>query len=297
MTLDWLSFVLFQQGAYTLTVGHVLSATVVLFAGVFLSRITRNGVSRVATMGGNLSTSRVYTLNRFLHYTIMAISILVALSMLGIHTDKLLLLGGALGVGIGFGLQAIVNNFVSGVIILLEKAIKVGDFIELTEGLVGEVIEINIRSTMVRTNDNVDILVPNSEFISNRVTNWTLQEAIRRFRIPFGVAYGSDKELVKRAVLEAARSVPWTLQTDSREPVVWMVGFGDSSLNFLLGVWVEAAAVKRPTAMMSDYLWAIDDALRKNGIEIPFPQRDLHFRDGLSISDRAGGQKPSLTDT
>jgi small-conductance mechanosensitive channel len=123
-----------------------------------------------------------------------------------------------------------------------------------------------------------------------------LQDTTRRFRIPFSVAYGSDKKLVQQAVLEAADSVPWTLKTRNREPVVWMVGFGDSSLDFLLGVWVEAGAVKRPTAMTSDYLWAIDDALRKYGIEIPFPQRDLHFRDSLPVSGKTSGELPPKSD-
>lgn len=183
-----------------------------------------------------------------------------------------------MGVGIGLGLQSMVNNFVSGWMLLLEKTIKVGDYIELANGVTGEVMEIYMRVTRIRTNDYVDILIPNGELASGQVTNWTLVENIRRFRIPFGVAYGSDKELVKKAALEAALTVSFTLNMKGREPNVWMTGFGDSSLDFILAVWCNPASVKRPTTMTSAYLWALDDAFRKYGIEIPFPQRDLHVR-------------------
>ncbi|WP_049723537.1 mechanosensitive ion channel family protein [Gilvimarinus polysaccharolyticus] len=221
---------------------------------------------------------QLYTVNRIVYYFLIMMGAIGALSVLGFQLDKLVIIGSALGIGIGLGLQSIVNNFVSGIIILLEKSIKVGDFIELESGLMGEVQEIKLRSTLIRTADNVDILIPSSEFISGHLINWTMEENIRRFRIPLGVAYGSNKTLVRDCVLKAAASVSYTLNDEKHKPVVWMSGFGDSSLNFMLGVWVEPAAVKRPTQVTSDYLWAIDDALREAGIEIPFPQRDLHLR-------------------
>ena len=139
-----------------------------------------------------------------------------------------------------------------------------------------------MRSTLVTTNDNVDIVVPNAEFVSSRVTNWTMREVLRRTHIPFGVAYGTDKELVKQAVLEAAEQVPWTLKGhQKREPQVWLVEFGDSSLNFQLVVWLTRDAVKRPAAVHAAYLWEIESKLNEHGIEVPFPQRDLHLRSGF----------------
>jgi small-conductance mechanosensitive channel len=199
---------------------------------------------------------------------------------------------GALGVGIGFGLQPVVANFVAGLMILFEQPLKVGDFVELESGVHGEVREIRMRATRITTNDNVDILVPNSEFVNGRVTNWTLDEAHRRVRIKFGVAYGTDKELVRRVVLEAAQKVEHTLKGFPRRITqVWLVGFGDSSLDFELAVWLTPEAVVRPSAVSAAYYWAIHTALIDNGIEIPFPQRDLHLR---SVFGDEGEQGKSL---
>jgi small-conductance mechanosensitive channel len=199
------------------------------------------------------------------------------------------LFASALGVGIGFGLQTLISNFVAGLIILFERSLKVGDFVELESGVTGIVNEINMRSTLITTNDNIDILVPNSEFVGGRVTNWTLREAHRRIRVPFGVAYGTDKEQVKKAALEAADHVKWTLKgIPARLPQVWFVEFGDSSLNFELVVWLTPEAVKRPAAVQAAYLWEIETALTKYDIEIPFPQRDLHLRSMFGHKDEAG---------
>ena len=223
----------------------------------------------------------MYTVGRLSHYTIIIIAVFIALSSIGLDFSNLALVAGALSVGIGFGLQSIVSNFVSGLIILFEQTLRVGDYIELDTGLTGTVKSINVRSTLITTNDNIDIVVPNSEFVSNRLTNWTLGERILRVRIPFGVAYGSDKELVKQAAMEAAEEVPYTLtHMNGREPDVWLVEFGDNSLNFLLLVWVNRQGARRPTRTRAAYLWALETKLSDYGIEIPFPQRDLHLRSG-----------------
>ena len=201
------------------------------------------------------------------------------MSLVGVGTGRLALVLGALSVGLGFGLQQIFNNFVSGLIILFERNLKVGDFVDLGSGVHGEVQEINIRATRITTNDNTDIIVPNSEFVAGRVVNWTLREVARRLRVSFSVAYGTDKELVKKAVLEAAHAVPFTLTGDERrQPQVWLVEFAESSLRFELVVWLNSDAVKRPSAVHAAYNWAIETALGTYGIEMPFPQRDLHVR-------------------
>jgi small-conductance mechanosensitive channel len=274
------NYAIINMGDYRLVVGQVLIALAILFITFVITRIIKRSLKRVVTKS-KTSPAHVYLIGRIIHYTILVVGFLIAISALGINVGKLALVASALGVGIGLGLQGIVNNFVSGIAIMFERTLKIGDFIELESGIVGEVIDIHMRATLIRTNDNVDILIPNSELTNGKVTNWTLEESIRRFRIPFGVAYGSDKNLVKKAVLEAADSVGYTLKSAGKEPIVWMTGFGDSSLDFMLGVWVPAEQVKRPTALTSDYLWAIDDALRRYDIEIPFPQRDLHFRSGV----------------
>jgi small-conductance mechanosensitive channel len=282
LDLNSIDFVLFSIGDYSLSSLKLLAFVLVVVMTYVLSKVIRQGLSRFASSENAMTNAHVYTLGRIVHYVILLLGLLFAVSLLGFDFGKLAIVAGALGIGIGLGLQNIVNNFVSGLVILFEKSLKVGDFIELNSNLFGEVIEINMRATLIRTNDNVDILVPNAELIGSMVTNWTLKENIRRFRIPFSVAYGSDKEIVKKAILEAAHAVPYTLNATGREPNVWMTGFGDSSLNFTLGVWVSPQQVKRPTALTSDYLWAIDDSLRKYQIEIPFPQRDLHIRSDTS---------------
>ncbi|CCQ12429.1 Potassium efflux system KefA protein / Small-conductance mechanosensitive channel [Pseudoalteromonas luteoviolacea B = ATCC 29581] len=279
---------IFKFGDYSLLVGELLSFFAVIFATYLISKISQRGFQRLARRQGMMTHTSAYVIGRIIHYIVLFVGFLIALLALGIKLTELALVASALGVGIGLGLQGLVNNFVSGIMILLEKSLKVGDFIELGNGLVGEVMEIQMRATLIRTNDNVDILIPNAELTSGMVTNWTLAESVRRFRIPFSVAYGSDKNLVKQAVLEAAHNVEYTLNDEGREPQVWMTGFGDSSLNFTLGVWVQPKLVKRPTMLVSDYLWAIDDSFRKYDIEIPFPQRDLHIRSDYRADKSAG---------
>lgn len=274
---DFLSLSVLKIGDYNLHVGMLIAATLTIFISYFLSRILRKSLTRYGEKSRD-TQAQIYTINRVLHYVILVIAFFIGCSFLGISFDKLAIVLGALGVGIGLGLQNIVNNFVSGIIILFDRSLKIGDFIELESGMVGEVKEINIRATMIRTADNIDILIPSSEFINGRVINWTLEEDVRRFRVPFSVAYGTDKERMKRCVLDAAEKIDHTLTGDNKEPQVIMKGFGDSSLDFELIVWVKAQSVRRPALLISDYLWALDDAFRAFSIEVPFPQRDVHIK-------------------
>jgi small-conductance mechanosensitive channel len=271
--------------------GDILRGVLVLLVAMLLSRGIRNIIRRFGDGESSGTQASLYTVGRLSHYVIVILAVFIALSSIGIDFGNLALVAGALSVGIGFGLQSIVNNFVSGLIILFEHSLRVGDYIELDTGLTGTVKSINVRSTLINTNDNIDIVVPNSEFVSARLTNWTLGERVLRVRIPFGVAYGSDKELVKKAALEAAAEVSYTLtHMKGREPDAWLVEFGDSSLNFLLLVWVNRQGAKRPTRTRSAYLWALETKLREYGIEIPFPQRDLHLRSGWTPAQTASQQ-------
>ena len=158
------------------------------------------------------------------------------MSSIGVDFTAFAVVAGALGIGVGLGLQQLVANFFAGIVLLLDRSFTLGDFVELSSGLRGEVKRINIRSTLLTTTDGVDIIVPNSEFVTGQVINWTLNEESSRFHIPFGVAYGSDKELVRRAGLEAAAALPSELRDPDNAPAVWFVGFGDSSLDFELVV-------------------------------------------------------------
>jgi small-conductance mechanosensitive channel len=284
-----LNYDLFHIGDGPVTPGSIATMLLIILFGYLLSWLIRNLLDRLKNRRNYAKSSVVYTLGRILHYIIITVAVFAALGTIGLDFSNFALIAGALSVGIGFGLQGIVNNFVSGLILLFEGSLRVGDFIELDNGLRGTVKEINTRATVINTNDSVDVVVPNSEFVSARLTNWTLREPVGRLRISFGVAYGSDKEEVKAAAFEAAAEVDNVLlHTPGREAQIRLVGFGDSSLNFELLVWVSKASVRRPGRTRAEIFWALDTKLKERGIEIPFPQRDLHLRTGF---DQRPGDK------
>ncbi len=264
---------------------RVLGLFLILFVVWRIGNAFERTLARIGRNQGREFTPGWYALSRISRYIIWIIGMVLGLNYLGFSMSSFALIGGAIGVGLGFGLQNIISNFVSGIVILIEKIIKVGDFVDLQSGVMGKVTEINLRYTRVTTTDLIDVIVPNSEFISGRVINWTLGERLRRLHVPFSVAYGSDKELVREAAIAAASSVPGTEHTAGREPEAWLVKFGDSSLDFELVVWAGPELLVTPGKTQAQYLWAIDDELKKRGIEIPFPQRDLHIRSGtLDVS-------------
>ena len=215
-----------------------------------------------------------YALSVGTGYLIFLVGLTIGLQSLGLDLTSVAFLGGAIGIGIGVGLQPIVNNFVSGLILLVERPIKVGDRVEI-EKLAGDVVKIAARSTWVRTNDNVVIIVPNSEFTSQRVTNWTANDRSVRITLPVGTAYSSDPETVKRLLLQVAGEHPDVLREPA--PDVIFAGFGDSSLDFELRVWTMSQ-VRTPQILQSDMYFSIFKLFKQEGIEIPFPQRDLHLR-------------------
>ena len=286
-SVNLLSATLFEVNETPVTTLGLLRVILILTIAWWVSNILRRTIKHFGEIRKTFSDSALYTLGRMIHYVVITIGFVIGLSSIGIDLTKFALFASALGVGVGFGLQTLVSNFVAGLIILFEKSLKVGDFVELQSGVAGEVREINMRSTLVTTNDNIDILVPNSEFVNGQVTNWTYRDANRRIRVPFGVAYGTDKDLVRKAVLEAAENVPWTLKSsNTRIPQVWFVQFGDSSLNFELVVWITKEAVKKPSAVQAAYLWEIESKLAEYHIEVPFPQRDLHVRSVFGKKDQ-----------
>jgi len=275
----FLQFPLISIGEAAVTVGGLLRVLVALGVAVVASRLVRSALLKVSGGWAGTGHATLYSLSRVIHYTFIGIGLAVGLSTIGVDLTNLAVLLGALGIGIGFGLQDSVANLIAGVMLLFERHVRVGDFLELESGVIGEVREIRMRATRIVTNDNVDILVPNSEFVRGRVMNWTLGDVDRRVHVPFGVAYGADKERVRAAVLAAAERVPYTLRgKPHRDTQVWLVRFGESSLDFELVVWLTDEGVKRPYHAQARYLWEIHSALLDAGIEIPFPQRDLHVR-------------------
>ena len=277
---DWMGVSLFTINNSPVSSFGLLRFSLILLAGWVLTMLFRHAVKRASERSNKgVKDSSVITLSRIFSLFFMGIALLFGFSSLGIDVTKLALVASALSIGIGFGLQNIINNFVSGIILLFEKSMKVGDYIELADGVVGEVREINIRSTVVTTNSNIDIIVPNSEFVNSSVTNWTMTDGNLRIKLPFTVAYGSDKELLRTVILEAVLKQPSTLNLiDRHYPQVRLSGFGDNALEFDLVVWVKPGWSKRPGRVKGAYNWVIDDVLREYNFEIPFPQRDIHIR-------------------
>jgi len=272
-TIALLNGVGFTIGDTQVTLYMLVKGALFAFLLIWLAVVIASFVQGRVHRSQSLTPSMQTLIGQTVRIGLLFLAVMMALKLIGIDLTALAVFSGAIGIGIGFGLQAIFSNLVAGIILLFEGSVKVGDFVDLADGATGEVKEIGIRATRVTTNDNIDMLVPNSEFINNRVTNWTLREGFRRLRIPFGVACGTDKELVRKAVLEAAATVPHELKGPGARPAeVWLVNFGESSLDFELVIWLDPAAVKRPARVNADYNWAI---------EIPFPQRDLHIRSGM----------------
>ncbi len=246
--------------------------TLLMLSGWVRSRLRRRWLTRT-TMDRGAREATVTIIG----YVGVALAFVIALAVAGFEFTNLAIIAGALSVGIGFGLQAIVNNFVSGLILLFERPIKTGDWIVVgnTEGYVKR---ISIRSTMIQTFDRADVIVPNSDLIANQVTNWMLYDPRGRIRVPIGVAYGSDTEKVRDLLLEIVQAHPEVI-TDgtSPSPRVLFLQFGDSSLNFELRCHIRNIDMRR--IVISDLNFAIDKAFREHGVEIPFPQRDVHIRD------------------
>jgi len=221
-----------------------------------------------------MDTGVSVTIGNVTRFFLVVLGAIIIMQSAGINLSTLTVLFGALGVGIGFGLQTVTDNFISGIIILFEKPIKVGDRIELDD-VSGNVTNISIRATTVQTNDNISIIVPNSEFISGRVINWSHNDRSVRYRIPIGVSYNEDPQLIKKLLLEVAAENEHVLKDP--KPDVFFDEFADNSLNFKLGVWTKSHT-DRPAPFKSDLYFAIFDKFKEHKVEIPFPQRDLHIK-------------------
>jgi small-conductance mechanosensitive channel len=216
------------------------------------------------------------------YYIIVIVFFMASVSVLGIDLTSLSLIAGALSIGIGFGLQTVVSNLIAGIIIMFERTIRIGDIIEIDNSVSGIVTDMRIRSTTIKTYDNIDIIVPNSSFIQNNVINLTLEDRIRRLHIPFGVAYGTEIQDVKKAVLDALdkSDLKFVRDDEDKKPDVRMTLMNASSVDLELIVWVSRGVKLKlkQISVESDFLILIYDALRKNNISIPYPQLDVHMK-------------------
>lgn len=257
---------------FTIVQGVALLVALLVFHGWLKKILTSRFFPKM-----KLDTGLSHALATLIGYAVLLIGVLLILPVAfpGFQLTTLSVILGAVSFGIGFGLRNIADNFVSGLIILFERPIKVGDRIAVGD-LTGDVIAIRARSTSVRTNDNIDIIVPNSQFIAEQVINWSHGDRMVRFRVPVGVHYNSDVPTVKKALEEAGGANPNVLP--SPPPSAKFMGFGDSSLDFELWVWTENMS-HRPRAFVSEMNYLIWDALKAHGIEIPYPQRDIYIKE------------------
>src|SRR6266571_1054726 len=258
----------------------------------FSSRTKRFLFNRFLARSG-LDRALQHAIAQIVGYIVLIVGILIVLDNAGIHLGALTVFAGAVGVGVGFGLQNIASNFISGLVILAERPITLGDRVEVA-GIAGQVERIRARSTVIRTNDNIMIIVPNTKFIDSPVTNWTYSDRRVRFRLPVGVAYGSDVKQVREALIAAAREHPATLSEPG--PDAFLEKFGESSIDFQLIVWSEEMS-RRPSRFKSDLNYLICKHLDAAEIELPNPQRDLHIRSGVlkvqNVSDGERAKDPS----
>lgn len=264
----------FHLGEMPVTPALLIKAFLFLVVLALIVPIVRRQIRSIVIDRLAIDDGQKYALERGITYLLFALGIVIGLQSAGVNLSSLAVFGGALGIGIGFGLQTIAKNFAAGLILLIERPIKAGDRVEVGT-LMGDVIKIGSRGTWVRTNDNVVIIVPNSEFVESRVTNWTANDRRVRINVPLGVSYSSDPEQVRKILLNVARNHPDVVNPP--EPDVIFRGFGDSSLDFDLRVWTTKH-VTTPKIIASDLYFAIFKAFAEQGIEIPFPQRDLHLR-------------------
>ncbi len=265
---------IFVMGTLPVTALFLAKAAAFLVCLILASRLGRNILKTRILKRTSIDQGLQYALQVGTGYFIFIFGLIIGLQSVGLNLSSLAFITGIVGVGVGFGTQNIMNNFVSGLILLVERPIKVGDRIDLGD-LNGDIIRIGARSTWVNTNDNIVIIVPNADFIANRVTNWTANDRQVRIHVPLGVSYSCDPVKVRDLLLDVCRSHPQVMVDPP--PDVIFTGFGDSSLDFDLRVWTMDC-LRTPQVLKSDLYYDIFRVFGENGIEIPFPQRDLHLR-------------------
>ena len=279
---NFLSTRLFRVGETQVTVSSLLVAAAIIVGSLLLSRLVRNFVANRLLGRTRLAVGTRYAIGRVLGYVILFLGVLVALQPLGVNATSLAVFGGALGIGLGFGLQDIVKNFVAGLVILIERPIQIGDSIEIGE-VVGDVTEIRARATVVRTNDDVSLIVPNSKFISDTVVNRSFRQPRVRYRIPVTVAAGGDVAEVEAALLEAAGKSENVLTEPP--PRVWLDEFGERGLRFELLCWTSSL-LHSAGAFRSDINRLVYDTLKARGVALPSPQLDVRLQGPGSTLNR-----------
>lgn len=276
---------LFQVAGTPVTVATLVTVVLVLIATVLISRLVQRGATRLLRRRGLRDEGTVAAIVRLLHYTILVIGVGVAVETIGIDLTTFVAAGAILAVAIGFAMQNLTQNFLSGVILLMERTIKPGDILDVDDRTV-RVVRMGIRATVVRTRDESELIVPNSTLVQEHVTNYTLRDNLFRLRATVGVRYSSDLELVRQVLERTAAALDWRLQ--GHDPVVLLTGYGSSSVDYDVSVWIDdpwLAQVRR--SQLNEAIWW---ALEEAGITIAFPQLDVHFDAPVTEGLAAVGQ-------
>ncbi len=251
----------------------VLSVVFLFWVASFVSGIVRYRVNSLK----QLSSTNKAIIGNISSILIYIAAFLVVIEFLGIDITALAVFSGAIGIGLGFGLQKVTSNFISGIILLFEKSIEEGDLVQLADGTTGYIRRNGPRFTLMEAFDGREVMIPNEEFISNRVVNWTFTDESARVDIPVGISYDADPEKAKQIMLDTAKAHPRCSQ--KKDPTCFMTEFADSSVNFILYFWVDDVANGK-LGPKSDVMFSIYKAFKENGIEIPYPQRDVHVKSG-----------------
>jgi len=278
-TLDhFFTYPLFTINQTPITLSSLTFFVFIMGAFWMMNILLRRFLHKQLLKRSKMPVSTQYTLTRIIQYVLLFVGTIIAFQVIGVNLSGLAVIFGFLSVGIGFGLQNLTSNFIAGLMLLFEQHIKVGDRITVGD-TEGDVTEINIRSTTIRSLNNIAIVVPNSEFISSTVINWSHGDPKTRLEIEVGVSYNSDLDKVMNSLLEAAKEHSLTLSSPA--PKAWLMSFGDSAWNMRLLAWVGDPQGRRQ--VQSDINCAIVKKFRQNGVEIPFPQRDLHVRTSVPL--------------
>lgn len=267
-------------GGANITIISIIYVTGFLVFFHFLSKIIKDALQNKVLPRTRLDIGARASFINIVVYSFWIFAIYTIINILGVNLSSLTFMAGALGVGIGFGLQNIVNNFISGIILLFDPSIQVGDMVQIGDEW-GTVGRINIRTTIVQTFDNASLIIPNSNMLSNRVTNWSFKDPKVRRQVDVGVAYGSDVQMVRKILLNIAADMPEIMNEPA--PSVEFRDFGDSALIFRIRFWISSPEfwLSAPTEVRFN----IDEKFKKNGIEIAFPQQDIHIRSANGLEN------------
>ena len=269
---DLVNRALFTIGDTPVTLASLIVVALILILTFLLSKLVQRGIHRAMQRKASSDVGTVNVASRLLHYAFLMVGFGIALQTVGINVGALFAAGAFFAVALGFAMQNVAENFVAGVILLSERTIKPGDILRVQDTMV-RVSHIGLRATVVRSRDEEDLIIPNSKLVQDTVTNYTLRDSLIRVRANVGVSYGSDVALVMKVLRETAEAVP--RRVTEMEPLVLMTGFGDSSVNFEVSIWISQPWDSRRTlSLLYEGIWW---ALKANDVTIPFPQRDVHL--------------------